>query len=58
MVKNKFFNKFHNIFVIYTKSYLNTNIFKKIGKEFSKLGFFAGSTLENGKKRNIFQRQI
>jgi hypothetical protein len=45
MVKNKFFTKFYNRFEIYTKNYLNTQIFKKIGQEFTKLGFIAGSTL-------------
>jgi hypothetical protein len=46
MVKNMFFTKFNNRFEIYTKSYLNTQIFKKIGQEFTKLGSIAGSTLE------------
>jgi hypothetical protein len=53
MVKNKFFTKFHNRFEIYTKSYLNTKIFKKIDQEFIKLGLFAGSTLRLGTQRKV-----
>ena len=45
-----FLSKIFNIFVIYTKSYLNTQIFKKVVKEFTKLGFIAGSTLPKAKK--------
>ncbi len=47
-VKNEFFLKYFCIFVIYTKSYLNPEIFKKIGCLFQKLRF-AWVTLQDHK---------